>query len=176
MGQEPSDIRQQIEDTRANMGDTIEAIGYRADVPARARESISGKVESIKSRVTGAAPDAGQVKDRAGRAASTAQENPVGLAIGAAALGFLAGLLVPATRVENEKIGPIADDLKQKAVETGQEALEHGKEVAQEVAQSARETVQESGQEHAEQLRESAQEKAQDAGQNARQQAPIRLT
>ena len=37
-----------------------------------------------------------------------AQDNPLGLAVGAAAVGFLAGLLVPVTQVENEKIGPMA--------------------------------------------------------------------
>ena len=45
--------------------------------------------------------------------------------------------------------------------ETGQEALERGKQVAQEAAQSAKETAQQSGREHAEQLKQSAQQSAQ---------------
>jgi Protein of unknown function (DUF3618) len=33
MGQDPDEIRQEIEQTRAEMGETVEAIGYKADVP-----------------------------------------------------------------------------------------------------------------------------------------------
>src|SRR5215210_1539205 len=156
MGQDPSQIRNDIEDTRARMGDTAEALGHKADVPGRAREAISGRVESVKSTISGSTPDKGDVKQGAQRAAGIARENPLGLAIGATALGFVAGLLVPSTRVENEKIGPMADEVKDRAKETGQEALERGKHVAQEAA----ETVKEAGQEQAEELRSSAQEKA----------------
>ena len=37
MGQAPDDIREDIEDTRARMGETVEAIGYKADVKSRVR-------------------------------------------------------------------------------------------------------------------------------------------
>ena len=72
------------------------------------------------------------------------------------AVGFIAGMLVPTTKVEDEKIGPIADQVKEKAKETGQEALERGKEVAGQAA----ETAKEAGREQAEGLRDSAKEKA----------------
>ena len=93
------------------------------------------------------------------KAASVAQENPLGLAIGAVAVGFVAGLLIPSTRVEDEKLGEASDTVIEKAKETGQEALEHGKQVAQDAAQTAKE----SGQEHAGQVKDSAQESARDA-------------
>jgi gas vesicle protein len=88
-------------------------------------------------------PDGRQVK----RAASTAQENPLGLAIGGAAVGFLAGLLIPSSRVEDEKIGPMADQVKDQIKETGQEAVERGKEVAQQAADTAKEAGREQAQE-----------------------------
>jgi gas vesicle protein len=125
-----------------------------------------GTKDSIKSKVVGvsdAAPDSEQVKDNARRAAGIAQENPLGLAIGSVAVGFIAGLLIPASSVEDRKLGPVADDIKAKAKETGQEALERGQQVAQEAAQSARETVQEKGREHGEELASSAQQNMQDA-------------
>src|SRR3954464_12544138 len=163
MGQDPDAIRQEIEGTRSQMGETIEAIGYKTDVKARAKESVSEKTDAIKDKVSGVVgrasdrtPDAGDVKDGAKQAVSTAQENPLGLAIGAVAVGFVAGMLIPSTSVEDEKIGPMADQLKQQVKETGQEALEHGKQVAQDVAQSAQETVKESGQQHAQELASSA--------------------
>ncbi len=159
MGQDPSQIRQEIEQTRGEMGDTVEALGYKADVPGRARD----KVQSVTSKITGATPDSGDMKQGARQAAGTAKENPLGLAIGAVAVGFLAGLLVPSTKVEDEKIGPMADQVKEKAKETGQEAMERGKEVAQQAADSAKETAKDVGQQQGEELRSSAQQKAREA-------------
>jgi gas vesicle protein len=149
MGQDPSQIRQDIEHTRGEMGDTVEALGHKADVPGRAKEAISSRVDTVKDKV----PSTGQ-------AAGVAKENPLGLAVGAAAVGFVAGMLIPSTRVEDEKIGPMADQVKDKARETGQEALERGKDVARQTAESAKETAQEAGKEQAGELRDSAQDKA----------------
>ena len=122
MGQEPDRIRAEIEQTRADMSETVGALGYKADVKTRAKESIVG----VKDRVVGAGsavgdrtPDSGEVKDKAKTAASVAQENPLGLAIGAVAVGFVAGMLIPSTRVEDEKLGSVADDVKAKVKETG---------------------------------------------------------
>jgi hypothetical protein len=102
------------------------------------------------------------MKDSASTAAGVAQENPMGLAIGSVAVGFLLGMLVPATRLENERIGPVADQIKDKAKEAGQEAFSHAREVGQEVAQSAVETAKSSAQEHGQQVGSSVQDKAQD--------------
>jgi ElaB/YqjD/DUF883 family membrane-anchored ribosome-binding protein len=167
MGEDPNAIRDEIADTRERMGDTIDALGYKADVKSRAKDNVSGKVDSVKDRLglagqkaSDATPDAEQVKGQVRRAAGVAQENPLGLAVGAVAVGFLAGMLVPSTRVEDEKLGPTADRVKEQAKETGQEALERGKEVAQSAAQSAADTASEEGQKHGERLAESARESA----------------
>ena len=45
MGQTPSEIRTDIEQTRDRMTETVEAMAYRADVKTRAKESIFGKKE-----------------------------------------------------------------------------------------------------------------------------------
>ena len=163
MGEDPDTIRDEIADTRERMGDTIDALGYKADVKSRAKDNVSGKVDSVKERLglagqkaTDMTPDAEQVKGQARKAAGVAQENPLGLAI----VGFLAGMLVPSSRVEDEKLGPMADRVKEQVKETGQEALERGKEVAQSAAQSAADTVSEEGQKHGEQLADSAKESA----------------
>jgi len=149
MGQDPHEIRQEIEETRGQMGETVEALGHKTDVKGRAKGAVSDRVESVRSKVTGSTPDSGQVKQGAQRAAGVAQENPLGLAVGAAAVGFVAGMLVPSTRIEDERIGPMADQLKEKAKETGQEAIERGKDVAQQAA----ETAQEAGRQQAEEMR-----------------------
>jgi hypothetical protein len=160
MGQDPDAIRQQIEETRNQMGNTVDAIGYRTDVRSRAKESVQDKAQGLRDKISGATPDTGEVKDGARQAVGVAQENPIGLALGAVAVGFVAGMLVPSTKVEDEKLGPVADQVKQQAVDTGQEALERGKQVAGEAAQSALDTAKERGQEHGEELKESARENA----------------
>ena len=48
----------------------------------------------------------------------------------------VAGLIGPTTRIEDEKLGPVADELKDAVRETSQEALDRGKQVAQDVAGS----------------------------------------
>jgi ElaB/YqjD/DUF883 family membrane-anchored ribosome-binding protein len=145
------------------MGETVEAIGYKTDVKARAKDSVAEKTDAVKDKVNSvmgrasdSTPSSDDVKQGARQAVSTAQENPLGLAIGAVAVGFVAGMLIPSTSVEDEKIGPMADQLKDRVMETGQEALDHGKQVAQDVAQSAQETVKESGQQHAQELASSS--------------------
>src|ERR671911_3242673 len=149
MGQEPSQIRQEIEETRAEMGDTVDALAYKTDVKTRVKESISDKRERLISQVQGtthkvgdATPDGQQVKEGAQQAVGVAQENPLGLAVGGVAAGFLLGMALPSTRIEDERVGPMADEVKQRAAETGQEALERGKQVAQDAAEAASESAQ----------------------------------
>ena len=153
MGEDPDRIREEIVQTRLEMGETVDALGYKADVKARAKDRVVG----AKDRVVGATPDTGDVKQQARRARSVAQDNPLGLAVGAVAVGFLAGMLIPSTRVEDEKLGAMSDDVIERAKETGQEALERGKQVAQDAA----ETAKESGREHADELKTTAQHHAQ---------------
>jgi hypothetical protein len=172
MGQEPDVIRGQIEQTRSEMGETIDALGYKADVPARARDkvsetverardSVTGTVDSLKGAVGGGASSGReQISGQARQAVGVVQSNPLGLAVGAVAAGFLAGMVLPSTRVEDERIGPVADDVKEHATEIGHEALEHGKQVAKEAAQSAASTAGDSAAEHADELRTTATEHA----------------
>ena len=119
------------------------------------------------ARVGEATPDREQVKRQARQAKGLAQENPMGLAIGSIAVGFIAGLLVPASRVEDEKLGEVSDQVIAKAKQTGEEALEHGKQVAQETAQSAQETLKESAQQHGQEVKQTAQDNAQEAREQA---------
>jgi gas vesicle protein len=178
MGQDPAAIREQIEQTREHMGETVDALGYKADVPARAKESVAEKVDALKSRITGvgaqvsdATPDAGEVKQGARQAAGMVQENPLGLAIGAGAIGFLAGMLIPGTKIEDERIGPMADQVKEQAKHKGQEALEQGKQIAQETAETATQKAQEAVAEVKDTAQHSAQSHAQDLTESAKDAA-----
>jgi hypothetical protein len=136
-----------------------------SDTATRAKEAMTGAAD----RANAATPSGEEVKQTTRQAVGMAKENPLGLAIGAVAVGFLAGLAVPSTRVEDERLGPMADQVKDKVKETGQEALDRGKQVAQEVAGTAADTARSSAQEHGQQLADSARQNAQEVTSEARQ-------
>ncbi|XVV06355.1 DUF3618 domain-containing protein [Actinosynnema sp. CA-248983] len=60
--QDPTELRADIERTRGDLGDTVEALVHKADVPARVKESAHEKVEQVKDT---ARHSAEQVKDTA---------------------------------------------------------------------------------------------------------------
>ena len=200
MGEDPNRIRHEIEATRAeyerdrssaevladpireartDVNETMSALGHKADVKSRVKESVSGKKDSLVGRVssgkdavvgradslvstvTGVVPDKGQMAEGA-RKVGVSKENPMGLAIGGAAVGFLLGLLAPSTRVEDEKLGEAADQVKDAVKETGQEALERGKQVAQETVGAAKESARDSAKEQGAELSQSLNEGARD--------------
>ncbi len=167
MGKDSREIRQEIEETRGRMGETIEALGYKADVPARLKDNVNERVETVKGVIAGAVSTAklkiggsvAHAKDAVGgtvsdaqdaiggaagdrvagarRAIGVVQENPLGLAIGALAIGFLGGLLLPISDIEREKLGPIRDNLVDQAKGATSELVEHGKSVLTETANAA---------------------------------------
>ncbi len=170
MGETPDHIREDIEETRARMGETVEAIGYKADVKSRAKDAIVekkdaviGGADSLASRVSGVVPDREQVKSSA-RKVGVSRQNPLGLAIAGAASGFLVGTLLPSTVAEDERLGEMSDQVGDKAREAGQEALDRTKEVAEEAVESARQTVEERSGDEARQMASSLRDKAQEVG------------
>ena len=52
MGKDASTIKQEIEETRERMGDTVEALGYKADVGARVKETVQDRVDSVKGKIS----------------------------------------------------------------------------------------------------------------------------
>jgi hypothetical protein len=191
MAQRTELIRSDIEQTRAEMGETLDALGYKANVPARTRgwfaskkdrvvgaggsavsslssatdtmlTKVSGATGTVVTKVSDATPGTGEIQAGAGRVKDTAEQNPLALAAAGAAVGFVVGFLAPSTRIEDEKVGSLADEVKSTAADAGQEALEHGKQVAQAAAESAVETAKQQGKEHGEELATSVQETARD--------------
>jgi ElaB/YqjD/DUF883 family membrane-anchored ribosome-binding protein len=171
MGEESSRIREEIEETRDRMSGTVDALSDKADVGKRVKENVADKrdrlmsqMQGTASRVSDATPDAEDVREGARQAVGVAQENPIGLAIGGAAAGFLAGMVLSSTRIENERLGPVSDQLKDRARSTGEEVVERGRQVAQdtvdavkdsanEAAENVTGAVKESGQQQTEELR-----------------------
>lgn len=195
MGENPSVIRAELEQTRQRVGDEIDALSYRTDVKARAGDYVEDRKDSVKSKLSSAkeavmgvgggmkeqagavgssagsaldtvgsaVPDREAVARRARGLRATAEHNPVGLAIGGLAVGFVIGTLLPSTRVENEHMGEMSDRLIDAARDTAQEAVERGKQVAQEAVGEAVETDKSSAGEQAQELTSSLQHRAEDA-------------
>jgi hypothetical protein len=95
-GNDPQQIQREIEQTRAQLGETVEALAAKTDPKARAREkaedvkaSVREKKEQVFDRAKQASP-AG-TSEAAAQVARTARQNP--LPIGAARL-FIAGFLM----------------------------------------------------------------------------------
>lgn len=196
MGQDPDRIQQQLEETRAQLaqdrpaadlmqseidgtrsqlGDTVGALGHKADVKGRMAESLSnkknavvgvvgsgknavvGKVDALVSTVSGVVPDGEQVAAGAAKV-GVSKQNPVGMVIGGAAVGLLAGLMIPSTRMEDEQIGDIAEQMKDTVKETGSEALQRSKQVAQDVATAASDSASEQSHELTETLQDNVKQ------------------
>jgi len=169
MAQTSDRLKSEIEQTRDQLSETADALAYKADVPTRTKDWIGEKRDAVVSTVSGvtskageSTPDGAEVSQSMNRMKRLAERNPVGLAIGGAAVGFIAGLLAPSTRMEDERIGPMADDVKATAADAGREAFERGKDVVQEAGATAVETVKERGREEGEALSESLQDKVQE--------------
>lgn len=54
MDTESSEVRDQVDQARARLGDTVEALAYRINAPARARDRIARSVGRGRERATGA--------------------------------------------------------------------------------------------------------------------------
>jgi ElaB/YqjD/DUF883 family membrane-anchored ribosome-binding protein len=140
-------FQEELAESKAEMNETMEALGRKADVKGRikgsvtdAKDAVADRARSVMSTVTDVAPDTENLKHGA-RKVGLSKQNPFGLAIGGAAVGFLVGLLMPTTRVEDEKLGPVSDELKERASEVGSDALERGKHIAEETLESAKQAA-----------------------------------
>jgi hypothetical protein len=86
----PEEIRRDIEETRGELGDTVEALAAKADVKAQAREraddakaQAKARADELKQKVQGVTPEGVQQQ---------AQQNPLPFAVGGAlVLGFVLG-------------------------------------------------------------------------------------
>lgn len=189
MGKDPDQIRREIEDTRDRMGDTVDALAYKADVPNRVKDNIADRVDGVKSAIAGTAtkvtsavtgtagrvgdavgdrlPDGSDLREGAVRTVGMIKENPLGVLLSGVAVGFLIGSLLPSTELENERLGEISDTLKSKVQDAGSQALEHGKAVLRDTVQAAQQSAQEHGAQLADQTRERMQPSASGAPESS---------
>jgi ElaB/YqjD/DUF883 family membrane-anchored ribosome-binding protein len=93
----PEEIRAEIEETREEVGDTVEALAAKSDVKAQARErveevkgNVRAKADQVKDRVRSSTPESAQ--QGGARAIEAVRSNPAPFVlIGAVVVAFLVG-------------------------------------------------------------------------------------
>jgi ElaB/YqjD/DUF883 family membrane-anchored ribosome-binding protein len=92
MAQDPSEIREQIAETRSELAGTVQELAQKADVKRRVRESVSesaaelqDRASQLSGRVREAVPD--DTKDRVARGYDVIRNQPW-------IVGVVAGLLL----------------------------------------------------------------------------------
>ena len=146
MGQSAEELRREIDVTRGELGETLDAIGDRVSpgrMLERRKNRMARAVHTARVRVMGTADAMG---DAAGSATETlrnapdaAREQTQGSPLAAGAVAFGVGVLLasifPATETEKEAADHLADKvepLKQEMRAAGQEIAEHLREPARE--------------------------------------------
>ncbi len=152
MSEQPNAISREGDRSPEPSGDPIDALGDKSDLRSRVKNAVNDRVETVRGTIVEAAagirqtvagasgalssatekvgdvvsdklPSPDDVRDVARRGAGIAIENPFGLIFGALAAGFVLGLLVPVSDYERKTVGPIRDDLIERAKDAGTDAM-----------------------------------------------------
>ena len=189
MSNDPEQIRREIERTRSDLSDNVNALGDKVNpgsIAKRQAGRVRGAAVSVKEAVMGSASDAtdtgavGTVGDAVSDAPNAVARKAQGSPIAAGLIAFGAGLLVssmlPASWAEQqaaEKVKdtaqPMVDDLTETAKEVAgnlQEPAQHALEEVKSTATDAAATVKDEATSAADDVKSQAQD-SKDAVQQA---------
>ena len=185
MGQSAEELRAEIEATRTDLGDTMDAIGDRVS-PSRMVERRKNRMalgaRRLRDRVMGTVHDATDAgTDRASQAAGAMREapelvrertagNPILAGAVALGVGFLVASLLPVTEAEEQaapQLTATMEPVKDALSEAGHDVVEHLKEPAK----AALGEVQDVAQDHAASVVEQAKTAAHDTADTGRKVA-----
>ena len=172
MGQEPAELRRDIERRREELGETIDAIGDRVSpgrIIERRRNRMADGLRSFKERVMGSM-DSGtsamggavdSVRDHVGPDAIKSQTagSPLGAGLVAFGVGFIVAAALPPSRVE------VA------ATERAQDSLEPAKDALVDAARNVASDVKEGVVDAAQDVKGTATDAASQVSDTAGQQA-----
>ena|ERR1700712_2629997 len=149
MSDDPNEIRANIEATRYELSNNVDALADKvtpAKIAERQTEKVKGAFRGARDRVMGAASDASDnassavgsagdtVSDAAHTAVAKAQGSPLAIGLIAFGAGLLAASLLPASTREKE----LASNIK----ESAQPLVDHVTDAAKEVAGNLKEPAQ----------------------------------
>jgi ElaB/YqjD/DUF883 family membrane-anchored ribosome-binding protein len=159
MSTDPDQIRREIERTRSDLSDNVNALGDKVNPGSIAKRQVGrvrGAATSVKDAVLGSASDAadtgqqvaGTVGDAVSNAPNAVARKAQGSPIAAGLIAFGAGLLVssllPASRVEQqaaEKVKDTAQPMVEDLTDTAKEVAENLKEPAQQAIEDVKSTA-----------------------------------
>lgn len=195
----PEEIRRDIERTRAELSDNVNALEDRSNPGNIARsqvDKVKGGVNDIKERVFGSPYDptdsgavgdmgdqvSGAVHDARDAVADAPQQvkrrtrgNPIAAGLIAAGVGALIGGLIPSSRAEQEaaqKVKEAAEPLTDEVKGMAQEARDHLQPMAQEAADEVRLTAEDAAgtvKQDAQAAKDNVAEQARESGEHVKQ-------
>jgi hypothetical protein len=156
---DPEQIRREIERTRLELSDNVNALGDKVNPGSIAKRQVGrvrGAATSVKDAVMGSAADAtdkGQqvastmgdaVSDAPSAVARKAQGSPIAAGLIAFGAGLLVSSLLPASKVEQqaaERVKDTAQPLVEDLTDTAKEVAENLKEPAQQAVEEVKSTA-----------------------------------
>ncbi|WP_172383101.1 DUF3618 domain-containing protein [Streptomyces sp. MNP-20] len=171
MGPTPDRLKQEAEETRTHLSESVDRLAERLSPPRVARRrarAVRSRAEGVRDRVMGTArattaqvgDTTGQVREQAGqtpeRMRARAQGSPLAAGMVAFGAGLLVGALFPPTAAE---------------ARVGQRVRDHSEELVAPVKDAARETgadLREPAREAVSSVKDTAQEAARSTARRAR--------
>ena len=159
MSNDPEQIRREIERTRSELSDNVNALGDKVNPGSIAKRQVSrvrGAATSVKDAVLGSASDAadtGQqvattmgdaVSDAPSAVARKAQGSPIAAGLIAFGAGLLVSSLLPASKVEHqaaEKVKDTAQPMVDDFTDSAKEVAGNLKEPAQQAIEEVKSTA-----------------------------------
>jgi hypothetical protein len=187
VGKSASEVRADIEDTRSDMSDTIDAIADKASprrIVDRRRRAVANGWRSVRERVMGRAESATgatgdrargmseSARDTAGSVAEAARQvpdtvisqtqgNPMAVGLVAFGAGLLAATLIPPSEPEQRLAGTLRDQaqpLQDELKAAGQQVVEDVKSSAKQGTEQVKQRASEAAGTVQEDVKSSAQE------------------
>jgi len=124
-------VKGRVADATGNVkGKLVDATGNvkgsLADASANVRANVSGIGDAAQEKIA----NSGQAtKSLALNTKGFLEKNPLGLAIGSIAAGFLLGLALPVTDLERDNVGPLSEKVKDQAKSAASDMVAQGKAV-----------------------------------------------
>jgi hypothetical protein len=154
----PDELRAEIDQTRANLSQNVNALGEAVtpgNIARRQADKARGAAVGVKDKVMGSAEDtashvSGSVGDAGQSAKARAQGNPLAAGVIALGAGWLLGSLLPATSKEQQaatalkdQAAPLIDQAQALGKDAAHDMADQLKEPARDAADSVRTTAQE---------------------------------
>jgi len=185
MGQSTDELRRDIEYTRADMTETVDAIEDRirpGRVIQRQKNRMSDRWYDVRDRVMGTATDmqesmgqtAGEmtdtIKDAPDAMMRQTQGSPMVAGALALGLGFLVAVAFPASDAERRASSRLAEKVepaKQEMVDSAKEVADHMREPAKQAAQEVKDVAREGAADVSDTAKQAMQETKQQASDSA---------